>query len=304
VLSARPVPSTGESGPTGTPPAPAGAANVGLAPDQRKIEGKIPSCSRYLATVRRATTIPFSANSSAICSSVRGVASWSIMSLITSFAEREGVKKWLKGTTSPEGSMTYFDAVARETVDSWTPSSTATMARVRGRTEAYAFAEILTLEVDQVGHDPLQRLPALIDVGHEQPGPRHVLLDVLLLVVVEIGLILLRAHHQLTVERVDPQEEALRLDDVDLETAVALGDDHVRQDVARGRAVRRRGALGRKGVEVLLDELGRRRHLGAADMHLLGDAAELVLAELPQMLADHLPHVGRVEALTGQEVQL
>ena len=38
-----------------------------------------------------------------------------------------------QGTTSPVGSMTYLDAVARETVDSCTPSSAATMALVRGR---------------------------------------------------------------------------------------------------------------------------------------------------------------------------
>jgi len=44
----------------------------------------------------------------------------------------EAVKKWLNGTTSPDGSITYFSAVARLTVDSCMPMSSPTSARVSG----------------------------------------------------------------------------------------------------------------------------------------------------------------------------
>ena len=54
------------------------------------------------------------------------------MRLIWSLMPSEAVKKWLKGTTSPDGIITYFSAVARLTVDSCMPISSPTSARVSG----------------------------------------------------------------------------------------------------------------------------------------------------------------------------
>ena len=78
--------------------------------------------------------MPSSARASAISWSEYGccVSSASIIRLIWSLMPSEAVKKWLNGTTSPFGSMTYFSAVARLTVDSCIPISSPTSARVSG----------------------------------------------------------------------------------------------------------------------------------------------------------------------------
>ncbi len=56
-------------------------------------EGRIASCMRYLATVRRAMWMPLSLSRSTISESVSGLPSFSMTSFMMSFTLRLGVKK-------------------------------------------------------------------------------------------------------------------------------------------------------------------------------------------------------------------
>ena len=72
----------------------------------------MPSCVRYLATVRRAMRIPCSSRRDTISLSVIGRPSFVTISFNTSFMESDAVKKSLKGITRLSGRSKYLSAVA------------------------------------------------------------------------------------------------------------------------------------------------------------------------------------------------
>src|SRR6266498_3067133 len=138
--------------------------------------------------------MPLSLSRSTISESVSGLPSFSMTSFMMSFTLRLGVKKCAYGITSPLGSMTYFEAVARDTVLSCTPNCWATAAR-----------------------DVEQRLAALIDVGDEQLGAADVLLHVPFFVRVHRRAASMQISREPRVHRVHAQHEASTFDHFDLE---------------------------------------------------------------------------------------
>ena len=142
----------------------------------------------------------------------------SIIRLIRSFVPSDAVKKWLNGTTSPVGIITYFSAVARLTVDSCMPISSPTSARVRGTRRCTPCDEVVALAIDQALGDALDRGATPVDVVDEELRAADVLAHVLLLVLGRLGAAQLR--RQAGVDRRHAEAEAARLDDLDRQLAV------------------------------------------------------------------------------------
>ncbi len=143
-----------------------------------------------------ATTIPLWASNSAICSSVRGSDLCSIMSLITSLADRGRGKEVGQGHYLAEG-MTYFWAVARETVDSCTPSSLRHHRSGYGGANGALLVQVLALVADQKGHDPLQRLARWSMLAMKRRARETYCWMCFFSLSLSSRLVLLAAHHQL-----------------------------------------------------------------------------------------------------------
>src|SRR5690606_19004590 len=115
--------------------------------------GRMPSWSRYLATVRRAIWMPCSSNRWTICWSVSGFAGFSSATIFSSLARIERAdasspvavesaleKKNLSGST-PRGVWTYFSLVTRDTVDSCIEITSATSRSVSGLRYSIPFSK-------------------------------------------------------------------------------------------------------------------------------------------------------------------
>ena len=155
---------------------------------------------------------------------------------------------------------------------------------------ADAMREKVPLPAHQATGDPMEGLTTLIDVLDKELGTGDVVLDVAFFLLGEPGAVVLQLGGELVVERCHPEEVALRLDDLDVESAVALGDDDVWEDVVRLGVGRQAGPelAGWKRVEITFDELPDLFDLLMGDLEIVGDLAELVFAEIGQVAGDDL----------------
>ena len=235
------------------------------------------SCMRYLATVRRAMLMPLLAE----VLGDFGVGQRSILVLdefLDDVLDAQRGREEVAVGNHFAGRQHHV--LARpwhgSTVDSWMPSSSAIAARLSGLRCRMPSQRNSRWRLDQTAGDVVERLSPLIDVGDEQLGATDVLLDVPPIVGIQAGRLARGGRPELRVHRIDPQEEALGLDHVDLERAVFLAiHDDVGQDVHRARvAVAIVGGgvtVGGVGVELGLDEIPHRRHGVGGDVQLLRD---------------------------------
>ena len=147
--------------------------------------GRMPSWSRYLATVRRAIWMPCSWKRWTICWSVSGLDGFSSATIFSSLARMDRAlasspeavaraleKKNLSGST-PRGVCTYFSLVTRLTVLSCMLITSATSRRVSGLQILDPLLEEVALPVHDEVHDLEHRLAALLDRLDHPVGAVH-----------------------------------------------------------------------------------------------------------------------------------
>src|SRR5262245_230268 len=118
------------------------------APWRRALEGAMPSDSRYLATVRRATCTPSAASSSTSCWSESGLPAGSCeisLRILARIAVDDtpapsSPATWLekkkRNSNTPRGVCRYLPVVTREIVDSCISTASATSFRIIGRIDS------------------------------------------------------------------------------------------------------------------------------------------------------------------------